>query len=94
MGGHHIVNEVNMLLPSIGTLAFIFYLTTNFVIKADYEKQIHKAGQKLVVIKFFASWCGHCTMIKPMIENLHNEFKNHVIFLEVDIDENAVNNCV
>lgn len=58
--------------------------------KADYEKQINKAGTKLSVIMFFASWCGRCKMIEPVIKQLADEMKSTVVFLEVDIDENAV----
>ncbi|KAG4079669.1 hypothetical protein HA402_010449 [Bradysia odoriphaga] len=57
--------------------------------EADYRAQIRQAGRNLVLIRFFATWCGHCTMVKPSIENLHNEFKGSVVFLEVDIDENG-----
>lgn len=58
--------------------------------KADYKQQLQTAGSKLAVVGFLASWCGHCKMIAPVIKQLSDELKNKVVFLEVDIDENAV----
>lgn len=42
----------------------------------------------LVLIDFFAKWCGPCKMISPIIENLSNEF-NNVKFYKVDVDESS-----
>ena len=41
---------------------------------------------KLVVIDFFATWCGPCKMISPKIEAMAGEMSN-VVFLKVDVDE-------
>jgi thioredoxin 1 len=53
---------------------------------ADLNKQIDQAGSKLVVIDFFATWCGPCKMIAPKIEQMAAEMPN-VVFLKVDVDE-------
>ena len=41
---------------------------------------------KLVVIDFFATWCGPCKMISPKIEAMAGEMSN-VVFIKVDVDE-------
>lgn len=56
--------------------------------KYDLENKLKMAGStKLVVIDFFATWCGPCRMIAPKLEELAREFP-HVMFLKVDVDEN------
>lgn len=52
----------------------------------DLKAQISAAADKLVVIDFFAAWCGPCKFISPKIEELSNE-ETGVIFLKVDVDE-------
>ncbi|KAL8433686.1 hypothetical protein ACSSS7_003716 [Eimeria intestinalis] len=41
----------------------------------------------LVVVDFFATWCGPCKMIKPFLEEMSNT-KSHISFYAVDVDEN------
>ncbi len=52
----------------------------------DLKDQLGKAGDKLVVIDFYAMWCGPCKMIAPKIEEMEAAMQN-VVFLKVDVDE-------
>ncbi|XP_076249166.1 thioredoxin-2 [Calliopsis andreniformis] len=52
----------------------------------DLKSTLEKAGNDLVVIDFFATWCGPCKMIGPKIEELAKSMPD-VVFLKVDIDE-------
>merc|ERR1712243_126094 len=54
--------------------------------KADVDKHIYAAGGKLVVVDFFAVWCGPCKMIAPKLEAMDSEMED-VVFLKVDVDE-------
>ncbi|KAK0098047.1 hypothetical protein PV326_011582 [Microctonus aethiopoides] len=53
----------------------------------DLKKRLEDAGDALVVIDFFATWCGPCKIIAPQFEELSKKHSS-VIFLKVDVDEN------
>lgn len=40
----------------------------------------------LVVVDFFATWCGPCKIIAPMLDKFSNEYQQ-VKFIKVDVDE-------
>ena len=50
------------------------------------EKELTEAGNKLVVIDFFAIWCGPCKLINPKFEEMSKKLKS-VVFLKVDVDQ-------
>eukprot|EP00178_Gracilaria_changii_P004408 TRINITY_DN1705_c0_g2_i1.p2 TRINITY_DN1705_c0_g2~~TRINITY_DN1705_c0_g2_i1.p2 ORF type:complete len:110 (+),score=22.49 TRINITY_DN1705_c0_g2_i1:24-353(+) len=58
--------------------------------KADFDAKVKEAGDKLVVIDFYATWCGPCKMISPEIVKLSDseEWGSKCMFLKVDVDEN------
>lgn len=43
---------------------------------------------KLVVIDFWAEWCGPCKMVGPIIEEVSEEYKDKVVVGKVDVDNN------
>ena len=43
---------------------------------------------KLVLIDFFATWCGPCKMLSPIISEIANEYSNSVKVCKVNVDEN------
>lgn len=42
-----------------------------------------------VIVDFFASWCGPCKMLGPVIEQLSDEYDGKISIGKVDIDENS-----
>ena len=45
-------------------------------------------GDKPVVCDFFATWCGPCKMLAPVMEEVSKEFEDKAVFVKVDVDEN------
>ncbi|XP_034944341.1 thioredoxin-2-like [Chelonus insularis] len=52
----------------------------------EFKEKLAEAGDKLVVVDFYATWCGPCKVISPKFEEFSNEFTD-VIFYKVDVDE-------
>jgi len=61
-------------------------LIHSVVDKDDYDTQLKEAGSKLVVVDFYATWCGPCKMIAPKLDEMASQFTD-VIFLKVDVDD-------
>ena len=57
--------------------------------KIDKEKfeELLK-GDKPVVCDFFATWCGPCKMLAPVMEKCSEKFSDRAVFVKVDVDEN------
>lgn len=46
-------------------------------------------SDKLVVVDFWAEWCGPCRLITPIIHELAEEYTDKVVFGKVDVDSNS-----
>jgi thioredoxin 1 len=46
--------------------------------------QLNAAGDALVVIDFFATWCGPCKVIAPKLEEFANAYSGKVIVVKVN----------
>lgn len=45
-------------------------------------------GEKPVVCDFFATWCGPCRMLAPVMDAMEEKFSDKAEFVKVDVDEN------
>jgi thioredoxin 1 len=51
----------------------------------NFEEIVMKSD-KAVVLDFWATWCGPCRMIAPIIEEMTNEYDGKAIIGKVDVD--------
>ena len=52
-----------------------------------FENEVIKSDVP-VVIDFWATWCGPCRMIAPIIEEMANEFEGKAKICKLDVDNN------
>ncbi len=46
-------------------------------------------GERPAIIDFFATWCGPCKMLSPILDELSEEYEGKVDFYKVDVDKEA-----
>jgi len=44
-------------------------------------------GNKPCIIDFYATWCGPCRMIAPILKDLATEYKDSIVVYKVDTDQ-------
>lgn len=59
-----------------------------YLTDADFEKEVVNSDIP-VLIDFFATWCGPCRMMSPIIDELANEYSGKVKIFKLDVDENS-----
>lgn len=59
------------------------------VTDSKFNEEVIKADQ-VVVVDFWASWCGPCKMLSPVLEELSKELVGKANFAKVNVDENPV----
>ena len=53
--------------------------------KQSFEQEI--SSGKLVMVDFWASWCGPCRMLSPVIDGLDKKYEGKVVIGKVNVDE-------
>ncbi len=58
------------------------------VSSSDFESEVLKSPIP-VVVDFFATWCGPCRMLAPVLESTAEDYEGKVKFVKLDVDNAA-----
>lgn len=52
-------------------------------------KNYIKKNKNLILIDFWAEWCGPCKLLHPILEDIAEEYKNQLIVATINIDKSS-----
>lgn len=59
---------------------------TQIITQQDFNETLQ--NNEVVLVDFYADWCGPCKALSPTLENVSNEFKGKAIVAKVNVDKN------
>jgi len=54
---------------------------------ANFEVEVLQSD-KVVLVDFWAAWCGPCRMVAPIVEELANDLEGKAVVGKLDVDNN------
>ena len=55
--------------------------------KDDFHNLIKELRDRILLVEFFAKWCGPCQTLATKLEDLANTYNGRVLIVKVDVDE-------
>ena len=82
-----IVSKINKTLDDAAQAADSVDVNKDSV-NQDKASSKEKSNGKVVVIDFFATWCGPCKAMAPAMEKMEKKYANKIEFRKSDVDQN------
>ena len=74
-------------------------METIHLTKAEFLKKVYDyeanpdtwkyAGDKPAIVDFYATWCGPCKALSPILEDLAKEYDGKIYIYKVDVDKES-----
>ena len=58
------------------------------VTDTSFAQEVLSNGDELVVVDFWAEWCGPCKLVAPILDELAAEYDGKVKVTKLNVDEN------
>ncbi|RBN49410.1 thioredoxin [Flavobacterium psychrolimnae] len=55
--------------------------------KSNFKDTIH--SENPVLVDFFATWCGPCQMLTPVLQQVKDRLGKRVTIIKIDVDKNV-----
>lgn len=59
---------------------------TNPALPKSFDELI-RTSEVPVLVDFWAAWCGPCTMVSPIVEQLAREYSDRLVTIKVNVDK-------
>jgi thioredoxin 1 len=84
-------NLINLLLLCLITLSG--HAQTELT-DSNAEEKLLTNNDRLIVLDFYATWCGPCKRMDPIIAELEREYDGEVDFYKIDVDKNKIDDAL
>lgn len=63
-------------------------MSANTVTVTDTDFADTIAGERPVVVDFWAEWCGPCRLVSPVLDEIAGEHQDKIVVAKLNVDEN------
>ncbi len=63
-------------------------MATHKITDQTFDSLLTENNTKLVVVDFWADWCGPCKMLAPVLESISNKYEDSIKVFKLNTDTN------
>ncbi|OUR97708.1 thioredoxin [Flavobacteriales bacterium 33_180_T64] len=82
-----------LALLVICTISMLSFSQTELT-DSNAEEKLLANNDRLIVLDFYATWCGPCKRMDPIMKELETEYSDSVDFYKIDVDKNEIDDAL